>query len=280
MKVNGPTSGQVSASPFIAGVAASDNDPVYSPDGNMVAFRSGRSGGQGAVWLCDREGRNLRKAAQINGLGVTPRWSPDGRRLAFSGSNSADDESGHSIYILDDIDQPFTRRLTTLENVREYFPAWSRNGERIYFCSDRGGTRQIWMIPAEGGEARQLTTQGGERGFESEDGDFFYYSTRAPTRICRVPRDGGAEEELPVPLGNASRWTLWMNCILYVPEDRHNVIELFDLDTHQISQVAVLPEDPGYIFGMTASPDGNTLLYGARTEMIFNISIAEASRRR
>lgn len=52
---------------------------------------------------------------------------------------------------------PAPRRLTTARS-RDAGPRWSPDGSRIAFVSDRGGTKQIWVIPVDGGEARPLTS--------------------------------------------------------------------------------------------------------------------------
>ncbi|MFO8060612.1 MAG: S9 family peptidase [Bacillota bacterium] len=56
---------------------------------------------------------------------------------------------------------PFTRGR------RDRHPRWSPDGRRLAFLSDRGGKKhQVWVIPAGGGEARQLTeVKGGVREF-------------------------------------------------------------------------------------------------------------------
>ncbi|KAF0244630.1 MAG: putative S9 family [Planctomycetota bacterium] len=43
----------------------------------------------------------------------------------------------------------------------ESSPKWSRDGKRIAFLSARSGKSEIWVIAADGGEARQLTNLGG-----------------------------------------------------------------------------------------------------------------------
>ena len=36
-------------------------------------------------------------------------------------------------------------------------PQWSPDGKTIAFTSNRGGKNNVWLIPADGGEAEQLT---------------------------------------------------------------------------------------------------------------------------
>jgi dipeptidyl aminopeptidase/acylaminoacyl peptidase len=46
--------------------------------------------------------------------------------------------------------------LTTAPGADNH-PRWSPDGKTIAFASDRGGSTQIWLLPIDGGEARQLT---------------------------------------------------------------------------------------------------------------------------
>src|SRR5438045_3696193 len=61
------------------------------------------------------------------------------------------------------------RRLTT-EASEDIVPSFSHDGNWIYFCSNRSGGQQIWKQPAAGGQAVQITQQGGFDNVESPDG--------------------------------------------------------------------------------------------------------------
>jgi Tol biopolymer transport system component len=99
-----------------------------------------------------------------------PRWSPDWRQIAFDSRS----EGNADIYIIS-VEGGAARRLTT-EAAEDIVPSWSNDGRWIYFCSNRGGQREVYKIPAQGGQAGQLTAQGGFEGFESGDGQFFYFT--------------------------------------------------------------------------------------------------------
>ncbi len=88
---------------------------------------------------------------------------------------------------------------------------WSRDGQWIFFRSNRGGTSQIWKIPAEGGEAVQVTRGGGFYAEESSDGRYLYYAREElPTPIWRVPAAGG--DEIEVMRGPVAKWADWALC--------------------------------------------------------------------
>src|SRR5258706_12390634 len=89
-----------------------------------------------------------------DGVG-SPRWSPDGKRLAY-------DSRGDGRYriILADLNTG-DRHVLTTEPMDGARPSWSRDGRWVYFSSIREGFRQIWKAPAGGGQAIRVTKNGG-----------------------------------------------------------------------------------------------------------------------
>ena len=173
-----------------------DTHPEFSPDGQNIAFSSNRSGTT-EIWVADADGPKARQLTEVGGPQTgTPRFSPDGKRLVFNSRVAGKRE----VFVLDQLDGA-ARRLTN-HPAHDLLPRWSRDGRWIYFTSDRGKRHQIWKIPADGGEAIQLTKLGGSGGAESADGQYFFYINRddqpAPSlgfgQVWRVPRQGGKEE--------------------------------------------------------------------------------------
>ncbi len=72
-------------------------------------------------------------------------------------------------------------------------PSWSPDGREIAFSSLRGGYEDIWIVPTEGGEPRQLTDDlDSDYGTEwSPDGEwiFEFFNT-----VRRIPVRGGPPE--------------------------------------------------------------------------------------
>ena len=91
-----------------------------------------------------------------------PRLSPDGSRVAYhvwTIDREANEYRG-AIWVakLDGSEEP--RRFTTGEK-RDGGQCWSPDGRWLAFVSNRGGEKeqaQLYVIPAEGGEARKLTS--------------------------------------------------------------------------------------------------------------------------
>jgi Tol biopolymer transport system component len=103
--------------------------------------------------MSDIDGNNLVQLSKLISNPWTPRWSPDGKKIAFDSRRSGNRE----IYVVD-ISEQVPRKLVT--NVRRMStPNWSRDGKWIYFMSyETLGNKfyRIYRCPATGGDAVAL----------------------------------------------------------------------------------------------------------------------------
>src|SRR5262245_24626665 len=95
-----------------------------------------------------------------------PEISPDGRWIAYTVRETNWDENAYETEIwIADAQNGATRQLTNA-NKSSQSPAWSPDGSRLAFISDRTDKRQIYAINPVGGEADALTTlEDGVNGF-------------------------------------------------------------------------------------------------------------------
>jgi dipeptidyl aminopeptidase/acylaminoacyl peptidase len=135
-----------------------------------------------------------------------PQVSPDGTRVLFTHStvNMEEDKYDSHIWLLD-LKEKRPRQFTHGAN-NESFPRWSPDGKQILFLSNRTAEgekkdekkkkkSQIWVIPADGGEARQITTveEGAQSPVWSPDGKSILF-------LCKVFKGEKATDESDVKI--------------------------------------------------------------------------------
>ena len=244
----------------------SESTPRWSPDGRYLAFISSREDKKerDQLWLLDRTGGEARQLTQLDGSVVDYVWSPDSKSIALilldrdpndrPGDEKKDDDAPPKPIVIDryqfkqdidgylgvqrqrltllDIATGKTRRLTT-GDYNEYFPAWSPDGQRIAFVSnrdpdpDRSYNSDLWVVPVlgEATAPKQLSNHAGsdnDPDFESypawsPDGrqiayiqggpvELFYYGTR---RLAVVNSDGGVSRILTPDLDRNIGQPVW-----------------------------------------------------------------------
>jgi Tol biopolymer transport system component len=164
-----------------------------------------------------------------------------------------------------DFDVGIPHRLTREESIDVAW-SWSRDGRTIYSVSDVSGEYQVWRIPAEGGDAEQLTSDGGMYPLESTDGrTLFYAKITSPLSVWSHSLEDGREEFLFEADIVQRGFTLWNNTILYILQDQERGVwvEAYDVETGETTTVTELGRYTrlGRYGRHSVSPDGRWIVY-------------------
>ena len=129
-----------------------DREPVWSPSGDEIAYRSFHDGNYDlyALDLASHAPRQLTKTdAPV--WNASPAWSPDGKWITFETNR----DGNYEIYLMDNNGAQVRNLSNSPGDDKE--PAWSPDGTQIAFSSDRDGNFELYTISVASGTVTRLT---------------------------------------------------------------------------------------------------------------------------
>ena len=138
-----------------------DTDPQWSPDGTRIAFVSDRTGHEfdggrnSDVWTIAAAGGPLTKVSTAEGPDNQPRWSPDGKSIAFV--TAAGEEAPPQIMIAPSSGGAASAPYPSLDLIPTDLQ-WSNDGAAVYFDTGVKGELQVFRIDIAPHRLSQVTT--------------------------------------------------------------------------------------------------------------------------
>jgi TolB protein len=179
-------------------------DPLAQYRG-WIAFRSNRNGGE-LYYIMKPDGSEQQPAPmeliqKMNDLYKQQQWSPDGQQLLYV-HHVSEQASTNIFKVRSDLPSTWDRDIMLTDYVgTEYDPVWSPDGRAIAFVSNHTGNDEIWVMDAEGGNHRQLTSNGWQwdkhPSFSPDGSQIVFYSNSSGARqIWNMNADGGNQRNI------------------------------------------------------------------------------------
>ena len=148
-----------------------------APDGSHVLFAFPEKGIEQQIFSLSVDGKTKKPITTGGGYDAYPRYSPDGRWIAFASTRNGNFDiftmsaAGEQIY-----------RITEHEGL-DTRPAWSPDGKQLAFTSLRDGNYDIYTVNIDGTNLRRITTH-------AERDDFARWHPNGNQLVVVSERDG------------------------------------------------------------------------------------------
>ena len=160
---------------------------VYGPDisADSVVFTF-----EDDLWVAPLAGGEARRVTSHPGSETNARFSPDGRRLAFT----AGYDSGSDVYIMPSGGGEPLR--LTWHPARDTVQGWSSDGKWVYFVSNRKMDTRLYRVPANGGAEEELPIPQAWHASVGADGSAVAYVPTSADRMNWKGYKGGQQQDI------------------------------------------------------------------------------------
>lgn len=119
--------------------------PAISPDAQTIVFQYEED-----LWMVKAGGGTAHRLTGMDGIESNPRFSPDGKWIAFSASQNGDD----NVYVMP-ADGGKIKQLT-FHSSGDFVDSWSWDSKYIYFTSNRYNNFSQYKLSRQGGTPQRL----------------------------------------------------------------------------------------------------------------------------
>ena len=233
----------------------------------------------GDLWSARLDGSGVRRLTAHSGEESRPRFSPDGRWVAFSGQYD-----GNTDVFIVAVDGGIPQRLTWHPGA-DVVQDWSRDGSAVLFTSGRAvhtnRYTQLFTVPVDGGMPEQLPIPHAAKATFSPDGDEIAYlplgerfrqwkNYRGGTysRLWLYDRADHSVVEIPQPEGRSNDTDpMWFGGKVYFLSDRNGE---FNLYSYEVGERSAQPGGRGEAAGPTAAGGGGVVGSGRVEQLTFH----------
>lgn len=155
------------------------------------------------------------------------------------------------------------------------FPSWSPDGQNVLFYSSRTGNRDAFVVPANGGEARRITTESSQDYFPqwSPDGKWIAFASYRGDRgdgvnhLWRMPASGGAAEQMTEASASFFRWSDDGKHIYFIQQRGNNDLWAVTLEGGSERRMTRFSQKAGRVGPYTLAADKGYLYFAWRNDL-------------
>lgn len=222
--------------------------PRFTPNEQKIVYMSYAKASP-KVRTLDIETGKETVIGDFSGMTFAPHYNPKGRDLLISVAQNGNTD----IY---SIGRSGTRRLTNNPAI-DTSACYSPEGNQIVFSSDRGGAQNLYIMDANGGEAKRITFGSGNYSAPvwSPRGDFIAFTKQSggTFHIGVIRPDGSGERMITSSyLDESPSWSPNGRVIVFTREDRRGNSSLYAIDVTGYNERRI--NTPGNASDPTWSP--------------------------
>ena len=207
----------------------------------QIAFIRGNVGAK-ELWVMDYDGANQHQLTSLHSVALTPRWSPDASRIAFTCfvPNSGTISAQICMYSFD------AGKIVSFARYRgtNNSPTWSPDGSQVMFSSSMQGNPALYVTDASGNRPKRIT----------------FASNGADTSPAWNPKTGQS--------------------VIFV-SDRGGVPQLYLMNADGTNTQKLDLPDMGYVIDPAWSPNGQLMAFSwRRPSGNYDIYVMDVASRR
>ncbi len=244
-------------------------DPQISPDGEKIVYvRRGmdimEDRRTSALWIMSADGSNHRKLTSRTVDESSPRWSPDGSRIAFT---SSDDVHGSEIFIYW-MESGKTARISQLERSPRGL-SWSPDGKYIAFNMHVPESNPVLVTPPQKPDGANWADQPRVTTRLNYEQDGVGYLEPGYSHIFVINADGGSVRKITsgeYHHSSSPSWTPDGESLIFSANRRadweHNFrnSELYSVSVSS-GEIVELTDRPGPNHTPKVAPDGSQIAF-------------------
>ncbi len=249
-----------------------EENPVWSPDGTRILFER-TVGGAKDIFVINADGSGVANLTQgANGDDYSPRWSPDGKYIAFVSERNYT-TSGADVFVME-----ADGRNPTLVDVKADGPSWSPDSAKLAYGTYKSGRFQIHVANRDGSGSVNITMSNfpdAAPGWSPDGSAIVFESVRGSfgTAIFVMSPDG--QNQLPLApslqVTNHPAWSrdgkrIAFNGAITIDDET----DVYLINANRTGLVNVTPGVVAEDSGATWSPDGKQLAITSKRDGMNN----------